>query len=238
MSTARSELSLDHPLLPLPVMLRRNPRARALRLRFDAGRGVLRLTCPPRVSRRAALEWAAGQREWVDAQLAARPPGRPFVPGALVPFDGGELLLTWTAGAPRQVALDGQQLQSGGPLDGFSRRIENWLRRSALDLLSLETAALAELAGVKVRSVAVGDPATRWGSCSAAGAIRYSWRLAMAPPLVRRLVVAHEVAHRRHMDHGPAFKALEQALLGQPVEPARRLLRQLGPSLQLLGRGS
>ena len=29
--------------------------------------------------------------------------------------------------------------------------------------------------------VTIGDPRARWGSCSAAGRIRYSWRLVLAP---------------------------------------------------------
>ena len=32
----------------------------------------------------------------------------------------------------------------------------------------------------------VGDAKSRWGSCSVYGAIRYNWRLILAPPAVRR----------------------------------------------------
>jgi predicted metal-dependent hydrolase len=84
--------------------------------------------------------------------------------------------------------------------------------------------------------VSIGDADSRWGSCSAAGAIRYSWRLILAPPHVRRFVVAHEVAHRLHMDHSSAFKAAEARLYGGPVAPARLLLRRLSPVLRRVGR--
>ena len=69
-------------------------------------------------------------------------------------------------------------------------------------------------------------PASRWGSCSASGAIRYNWRLILAPPHLLRWVVAHEVAHRRHMNHGPAFQALEAELYGGDVAAARAELRR------------
>ncbi|MBR7518504.1 DUF45 domain-containing protein, partial [Mycobacterium tuberculosis] len=81
------------------------------------------------------------------------------------------------------------------------RRVEAWLRREALRLLSADTADYAARAGVTVARVAVGDPRGRWGSCAASGAIRYSWRLALAPAAVRRATAAHEVAHRLHMNH-------------------------------------
>src|SRR3546814_8598951 len=88
------------------------------------------------------------------------------------------------------------------------RRIERWLKAQALDLVERESRALAAAAGLAVGRVGIGDPRSRWGSCTATGDLRYSWRLAMAPDHVRRATVAHEVAHLRHMDHGPAFHAL------------------------------
>ena len=97
---------------------------------------------------------------------------------------------------------------------------------------------IAARAGVIVRAVSVGDADSRWGSCSASGAIRYSWRLILAPPDARRFVVAHEVAHRLHMDHGPMFKAAEAALFGGDVAAARASLRRVAPVIRRVGRGS
>jgi predicted metal-dependent hydrolase len=86
--------------------------------------------------------------------------------------------------------------------------------------------------------VSVGDAGSRWGSCSSQGRIRLSWRLILAPPDVRRYVVAHEVAHLRHLNHGAEFKALEARLFGAGVAAAKAELRRLGPRLRRLGRRS
>jgi len=236
-STARSDGNFDHPDLPLPIAIRRVAGARSLRLRYDSARNLLKLTCPPRTSRSAALRWAGEQRAWVDAQLAATPPAEPFAPGASIPFEGREILLTWSERAPRRPTLNYDVLSSGGPIEGYARRIEAYLRTAARDTLSLETAEFAAIAGVTISAVSLGDADTRWGSCSAAGQIRYNWRLILAPPEVRRWVVAHEVAHRRHMNHGAAFKALESELFDGDVAAARSLLRRLGPRLKRVGRG-
>ena len=40
----------------------------------------------------------------------------------------------------------------------------------------------------------------------------FSWRLVMAPELVQDYVVGHEVAHLRHMNHGPHFWRLVDEL--------------------------
>ena len=237
-SGGRYEALAYHEDLPLPVVIRPLKSARCFRLRFDEARGRLKLTCPARASRRAALAWAVEQREWVEAQLASALPPQPFAPGAVIPFNGQDLRLEWSEGEPRTPRLDGERIVCGGPRDGFGRRIELFLKRRALDALSEDAARHAALAGTKPKSVAVGDADTRWGSCSSEGRIRFSWRLIMAPPEARRFVVAHEVAHLIHLNHGAEFKALEKRLFGGDVAPARALLWRWGPRLKRIGRGS
>ena len=237
LSTASSEASLDHPGLPWPIAIRHHPRARRLRLRLDPDKRLLLLTCPPRSSRKAAVDWALRQRAWVETELAKLPSGNPFEPGAAIPFEGVETSLDWSADLPRTVRHADGRLRCGGPREGFARRIESFLRRRARDLLSADTADTAQRAGVTVRSVSIGDASSRWGSCSASGAIRYNWRLVLAPPHVRRWVVAHEVAHRVHMNHGAEFKAVEARLFDGDVAAARSALRLIGPRLKRVGRG-
>ena len=233
-SSARSEASLEASL-PLPIEIRRLRSARRLRLRYDEAAGTLKLTCPWRTSRRAALAWALDQREWIDAQLARAEPPEPFVPGATIPLEGEEVRIVWRADRPRTPVLIGGELQCGGPEAAVPHRIETFLRRRARDVMSHDIASYAAAAGATARSVSIGDAATRWGSCSSQGRIRMSWRLILAPPEVRRYVAAHEVAHLVHLNHGPEFKALEARLFGPGVSQAKATLRRIGPRLRRIG---
>jgi predicted metal-dependent hydrolase len=225
------------PGLAWPIELRSHPTARRLRLALDEPRGVLRLTVPRRVSRRAALDWATRQSDWVEAQLARIEPAEPLVSGARIPFDGRDILLQWDERAPRTPRLDGDVLSCGGPADRFGERIARWLRDEARRRLVEETRAVTARSGISDAPVSVGDAGTRWGSCSASGAIRYNWRLLLAPPHVRAYVVAHEVAHRVHLNHGPHFHALQAQLYDGEVAAARLELRRLAPRLKRVGRG-
>jgi hypothetical protein len=128
------------------------------------------------------------------------------------------------------------ELHCGGPEAGLARRVEMFLRKLALDTMSREVAEFASAAGVSARSVTVGDAGSRWGSCSSQDRIRLSWRLILAPPEARRYVVAHEVAHLKHLNHGPEFRALEARLFGSGVAEAKAVLRRVGPRLRRLGR--
>jgi predicted metal-dependent hydrolase len=234
-SSGRSESALLAEF-PVPIEIRPIRGARGLRLRYDDTRGVLKLTCPPRTSRRAALAWAFDQREWIDAQLANALPAEPFIPGAIIPVEGQDTRLVWSEAASRVPQRVDDELRCGGPLAGFERRIASFLRGRALELMSTEVAEFASAAGVTPRSVSVGDAGSRWGSCSSEGKIRLSWRLILAPTSARRFVVAHEVAHLVHLNHGPAFKALEARLYGPGLSEAKATLRRVGPRLRRFGR--
>jgi predicted metal-dependent hydrolase len=233
-SSARSDAGLE-AAFPVPIEIRPIRNARRLRLRFDESARVLKLTCPPRTSRRSALAWALDQREWIEAQLARALPAEPFAPGAIIPLEGADIALMWSEGEPRSPRLAASELRCGGLAESFSRRIETFLKRRALDVMSREVAEFAAAAGASPKSVTVGDAGTRWGSCSSQGRIRLSWRLILAPPQVRRYVVAHEVAHLVHLNHGPHFKALEASLFGPGLAEAKRQLKRLGPRLRLIG---
>lgn len=235
LSNAHSRRLESHPDLPLPVLLCPIRTARRMRLRVDDRAGVLKVTHPRGVRASAALAWAVSQKRWVEEQLDRVSPGEPFVAGGTIPIEGTDVEICWSSDRPRTPRLDGARLMCGGPEAGLARRIELYLRRRALHALSSDTAEIAALAGMKAISVSVGDARTRWGSCSSNGAIRYSWRLILAPPEARRFVVAHEVAHLRHLDHGNRFKELEQELFGGETRAAELLLRSWSPRLRRVG---
>ena len=230
LSTAPSEID------GIALVVRRHPRARRMKLRYDGERDRLLLTVPPRASLRRAYGWACTQRPWIARQRAARVEPLPLLPGNVLPYRGATLTLVHNPDAPRRAMIDGDRLIIGGPIDGFARRAESWLKREARRLLSADVAEFAARGGLDCASVSVGNARTRWGSCTSGGRIRFNWRLVCAPDAVRRYVAAHEVAHRRHMDHGRAFHALEEELFGGPVEAERKALLALGPGLQRIAR--
>nr|WP_221234494.1 YgjP-like metallopeptidase domain-containing protein [Sphingomonas aerophila] len=206
---------------------------------LDPATGRARLVVPRRAALKAAVAWAEGKADWLEQQRARLPAARPFVSGAVLPVaDEALTIVHGPASRSRIVRREGDYVVTGGAADTVARRIETWLRRSALALLDEETRAVASRAGVTVERVSIGDPTGRWGSCASTGAIRYSWRLLLAPGFVRHATVAHEVAHRIHMHHGPEFHALTEELLGADPAPARAWLRANGAALHWYGRSS
>ncbi|MDZ3832136.1 MAG: YgjP-like metallopeptidase domain-containing protein [Sphingopyxis sp.] len=236
MSSASSDRGAADPQIRVgdtswPVRLVPHAQSRRYRLVFDAARGEFRLTLPRRASAARALKWAGDQREWIAEQVGKAALPIAVGPDSAVPLFGIERRIAWTPAAPRAVRLDGGWIHLGGPADTVARRIERWLKGEALALMERESREIAGRAGLAVGRVAVGDPRSRWGSCTATGDLRYSWRLVMAPDHVRRATVAHEVAHLRHMHHGPDFHALVDELHDGDVASARQWLRREGRGL-------
>jgi predicted metal-dependent hydrolase len=231
-------MSSEHRLAELsaPLTLKPSPRARTMRLRVDPVTGGVFLTFPRRVSQRKALKWAAGHFAWIEAALAKVPARSAIEPGTVLPLYGIPHRVEWNGERSRVVKVEPGQIVTGGPVETLEPRLLRWLKRQAHDLLEAETLEFAAKAGVGISRVGVGDPRSRWGSCSSSGAIRYSWRLILAPDWVRRATVAHEVAHRVHMNHGADFHALVEKLLGKDPAPARQWLRREGASIHRIGR--
>ncbi len=92
-----------------------------------------------------------------------------------------------------------------GRPEHLPRRLRDWLKAEARSALTPPVYAMARALDVKMPRVSVRDTRSRWGSCSRDGKLSFSWRLILAPASVLTYVAAHEVAHLKHMNHGPGF---------------------------------
>lgn len=220
------------------MLIERSLRARRLTLRADAVRGVVRVAVPPRARLGDAEKFLAAHHGWIVARIAKWPVAIPFAPGAAIPFDGASLWIDWRSSHPRGVRRDGDRLMIGGPEATVPGRTLRWLRAAALADMAPATHAIAALIDRQVTGIAVRDPAGRWGSCSTRGAIGYSWRLILAPPAVRQSVVAHEVAHLVHPNHGRDFWRLAADLTDGDLKAARDWLATNGAALHWVGRAA
>jgi predicted metal-dependent hydrolase len=192
------------------VTLRRHPRARRYTLRvLEKSREVV-LTIPPRGSLRGARAFAERSAEWIAARIKRIPEPTPFAEGAMIPFRGIPHRIVHRAAARgtvwTEMEADGAMLLCvAGGGSHLARRVTDFLKREAKRELSAATRRHAAALGVTVGRIGVRDTASRWGSCSFEGALSYSWRLILAPPFVLDYLAAHEVAHRRELNHSPRF---------------------------------
>jgi hypothetical protein len=85
------------------------------------------------------------------------------------------------------------------------RLTEEQGRREARARIELLVQSEAKALGVLASRLTIRDQVSRWGSCSANGALSFNWRLVLAPHDVLDYVVVHEVCHIVEHNHGPSF---------------------------------
>lgn len=205
-----------------PVRLRVNARARRISLRIDARRGEVVATAPSQRRLAEAVGFAQSRAAWITQRLAAVPEITRLRPGLVVEVCGESCRLERAAMrvSPRLIPAtpdEPMRLLASGDGETYGRASLRALKTEALARLTARTAHHAAALGQPMPSVAVADAKGRWGSCRPGGrgrlpAIRYSWRLVLAPAEVLDYVAAHEVAHLIEANHGERFWQVVQML--------------------------
>jgi predicted metal-dependent hydrolase len=191
-----------------PVQLRRHRQARRYTLRIQAATRNVVLTMPLRGSLREARAFAERNGGWIAARLKRLPAAISFADGLELPLRGvpHRIVHRPTRGTVWIEAGDDMPLLCvAGDRAHLPRRVRDYLKREAKGDLEAASRRYAEALGVVVRRVAVRDQVSRWGSCTAAGVLSYSWRLILSPPYVLDYLAAHEVAHLVEMNHSRRF---------------------------------
>ncbi|MEL6452871.1 MAG: SprT family zinc-dependent metalloprotease [Pseudomonadota bacterium] len=212
----------------IALTLRRSARARRITLRISQLDGRVTLTLPHAVSEREALAFAQQKRRWIEGHLEKQVDSVVVAPGACLPVQGTEVDVR--LGAGRAVRLADGILWVPGAADTTGRRVLGYLKAQARARLAAASDHYAGRLGRAYTGLSTRDTRSRWGSCSSAGRLMYSWRLIMAPPEVLDYVAAHEVAHLSQMNHSPAFWA-EVTRIHGPYAAPRQWLRDHGHML-------
>jgi len=195
-----TELVIDRRVVV--VRIRQSRRARTMRLTVGPGRSP-ELVVPARISQKPVNTFIRAKQKWLADKLAASTyprelfverPGTVWLAGQPVPVS------YCSTSRPAAALLDGRLLVGGAPMDAVAR-IDRWYRAEARRELHTAAAHEADRMGVQYQAISVRDQRTRWGSCSRAGRLSFSWRLVMAPPEVLEYVVLHELCHLREFNH-------------------------------------
>jgi len=81
----------------------------------------------------------------------------------------------------------------------------NELAEKAMAVIPEKVKNFASLFGVDYGRITIRNQRTRWGSCSSKGNLNFNCLLMLLPDEIIDSVVAHELCHRKHMNHSKAF---------------------------------
>ena len=235
----RKTLTVAHEGISHRVLVKRVATARRLTLRVRSADGTAVLTMPPRTSLKSAQAFADRNAAWIGTRMAALPDRIPLVPGTILPLRGIDhrILLDPTTLRRCQVGVssEGEPLLRVSPraVDPAGTVLQFLMHEARRDLVTA-VARHAATVGKAVIRITLRDTRSRWGSCSSRGALNFSWRLILAPPLVLDYLAAHEVAHLVHMNHSEDFWRVTRSLAPE-TDVAEAWLKRHGSGLHRYG---
>lgn len=217
---------------PVHLIVRAN--ARNISLRLDHATRTAELVMPAKRHRARALKLLGEKQGWLAGQRAQLPAPMPFVDGGEIWLRGESVALRRSNGRSGHAVLPGELVIKAPEAAPFADRVRRTLIEMArADITRAVTRAAATLE-LDFGRITVRDTRSRWGSCSHAGNLNFSWRLICAPTEVLQYVAVHEVSHLRHPHHGAAFWA-EVAKAWPDYKAQRKQLHQWAPQLFAVG---
>ncbi|WP_215781379.1 M48 family metallopeptidase [Paludibacterium sp. B53371] len=194
--------------------------------------GRIELAAHPRVPLATLQRVLDDKRDWIRAHWQRQQAvhvRRSAPPGQLL-LQGRVLSLQHDPCGPATVRQEGDTLWVGGQPSAVREQVAHFLFCQAAEQFPRQWRRLAPLAAREPGPLLLSSARTRWGSCHQDGRIRLNWRLIQAPADILDYVIAHELAHLRHMNHSPAFWQ-ETGRLFPAWREARSWLRQYGEQL-------
>jgi len=155
-----------------------------------------------------------------------------FFPGEHFWYLGNQYPLQLTERQRPPLELDGVFLLSRSAQTRAKQVFIDWYRQETRTITQELIHHYLQQYPFKVNQVRITSARTRWGSCSGAANLNFTYRLCMAPLDVIEYVVVHELAHLKHRNHSKDFWSAVATI--KPDYPnARMWLKQHGVLLTL-----
>ncbi len=210
--------------------------ARAGRMIYRLVDNGLRITLPPHVGVKTALDGLETLRERLKDRKVEKSLSTPFGFGYCIdtpffrltmePAGGTRFLLSghdaqYTIGCPRDTDFSSPRVK-----DMLRKAIATRLRKRAMEVLPQRVAEIARRYGWKYESVRITTAQTRWGSCDMRGRIMLSCYVLLLPIHLADYVIKHELAHLKEMNHSPAFWSVLDSMTDGYSKQLREELKQ------------
>ena len=179
------------------VLLVKRPGTARLRISVSPRRGVV-VSMPWLLPYAVAEKFLMSKRQWVAAALERQ---------------AGQMHRAAESGKTATVPDDPAELER--------------MREAARAALVPKLLSAAARYGFPFKGrIAIKNNVSNWGSCSSKGNINLNMRLILLPEHLQDYVILHELCHLRYPDHGPAFHALLDSLLGDRETTLSRELNE------------
>ncbi|WP_299775433.1 SprT family zinc-dependent metalloprotease [uncultured Pseudoteredinibacter sp.] len=228
------ESKASRPELP-GIQLIRSKR-KSLAITIEAGRVIVR--APLRLPKSEIQAFILKKQAWIlrtvksQSEQLAEVPQRQYIDGEYLPWRGRSLCLRLKPRKRITERIGDELYTSIAEKSQIEERVQAWYRKESKLVLTQKVERLTAAHGLKFAEVKVRKNKRRWGHCTSKGVLQFNWLIMLAPESVIDYLVAHEVAHLRHFNHGPEFWRLV-ACFEPDYQQAQAWLKENGHLLVL-----
>ncbi|WP_299977482.1 SprT family zinc-dependent metalloprotease [uncultured Pseudoteredinibacter sp.] len=187
---------------------------KSLAITIEAGQVIVR--APLRLPKSEIQAFILKKEAWIlrtvkaQSEQLAEVPQRQYIDGEYLPWRGRSLCLRLKPGKRITERIGDELYTAIAEKSQLEERVQAWYRKEAKLVLTQKVERLAAAHGLKFAEVKVRKSKRRWGHCTSKAVLQFNWLIMLAPESVINYLVAHEVAHLRHFNHGPEFWRLVQ----------------------------
>ncbi|MDD3312698.1 SprT family zinc-dependent metalloprotease [Pseudodesulfovibrio sp.] len=203
----------------LPLTVKEHPRARRILVKLVPGKGLV-VVVPRGYRHSAVADILAEKRQWIEhtrdalAKRGLDLSGQTPDPPDHLEFraaDRSHPVDYLDRPGRTTVTPNADRLLVRGPLadtPATLRALQTFTVKRAREFALPRLDTLSRRLALPYAALRLRRQRTRWGSCSARGAISLNAKLLFLPPELVDQLLLHELCHTRHLNHSPAYWAL------------------------------
>ncbi len=88
-----------------------------------------------------------------------------------------------------------------------------WYKDKAYEYILGQVEHFSKLLGIKYKNIKIINARTRWGSCSYDNSLHFNYKIIMAPPVIIKYVIIHEMMHILEKNHSKKFWASVEKIM-------------------------
>ncbi len=171
--------------------------------------GGISVKAPYLIPRMLIDQFVKGKSDWIENRqkfiLENKKKPKEFENGEKFLFLGKDYSLELGSSNTQIEIKDSKLLFPLALVKHGQQMMEKWYIRQAKKNIQSMVDDYAVKMNTSYNGITFSDTKSQWGRCTHDNRLQFSWRLVMAPLLVIRYVVIHELAHTKEKNHSAKF---------------------------------
>jgi predicted metal-dependent hydrolase len=199
-------------LLKYNVVIKKSLKFKNLTLRVGKD-SSLKISAPYFMTKNSIEKFILSKEDWIQSQIEKQKPFIQISENFEIPFKGSLLSVQYVEDRKKYIEYfesEKKLLIHDLTFDQLKilKKLNQWLSQECLKTVLQIAPLYCRRLGFEPHQINIRNYKNRWGSCDSKGRISFNWQMICLNLEEIEYIVAHEIAHLKHLNHSPAFYEL------------------------------